>query len=140
MANNNPNIPTNNRTRISELEKILRISEAAQFLLRGHNRYQLIEYFTKKYDYAISTISEYYISALEFIREASKEEIKNEIGYEIQRLEDLYRDCLQSRDKATAIKVANSIADLKGFQAITKVELENEANTGKVNITIVQPK
>lgn len=122
----------------AEVEK--RITTAAKLILQGYNRYDLMEYFEKEFGLVSSTASLYYTKGLERIREINREEIRKEVHYELQRLETLYKECMDVKDRKTAASVAKQIADLKGFQQATLLEIQNENNENKLTINIIKPK
>jgi hypothetical protein len=140
----NPNMKKNMRQytggKPSEAEIEKRINLTTKLILQGYNRHQIIEYFDEELQLCSSTANKYYALGLERIREINKEEIRKEVHFELQRLENLYLECLKNNDRRTAAGVAKQIADLKGFQQATMLEIQAENNNNKVTINIVNPK
>lgn len=124
------------RTRAKKDDVELRINEIIKLIFNGYNVYNLLDEFGK--EWGITSIQQmyiYYNKALERIQEINNETIRQNLQFEINRLEEQLRDAKGPENRRLRLDITKEINKLKGLY-ITKVDLETAI---PITINIVKP-
>ena len=124
------------RTRAKKDDVELRINEIIKLIFNGYNVYNLLDEFGK--EWGITSIQQmyiYYNKALERIQEINNEDIRKNLQFGINRLEEQLRDAKGPENRRLRLEITKEINKLKGLY-ITKVDLETVI---PITINIVKP-
>lgn len=103
------------RNSVEQNQRKFRIAEVIKMITKGWSRTSIIEHIQKLWDIKKSTANEYVKMAYDVLGEASDEVVENSRNIQLERLEDLLRDALESGDKANSLKALDMINRLHGL-------------------------
>lgn len=103
------------RNSVEQNQRKFRIAEVIKLITKGWSRTSILEHIQKLWDIKKSTANEYVKMAYEVLGEASDEVVENSRNIQLERLEDLLRNALESGDKASSLKALDMINRLHGL-------------------------
>lgn len=103
------------RNSVEQNQRKFRIAEVIKMITKGWSRTSIIEHIQKLWDIKKSTANEYVKMAYDVLGEASDEVVENSRNIQLERLEDLLKDALESGDKANSLKALDMINRLHGL-------------------------
>ena len=103
------------RNSVEQNQRKFRIAEVIKMITKGWSRTSIIEHIQKLWDIKKSTANEYVKMAYDVLGEASDEVVENSRNIQLERLEDLLKDALESGDKANSLKAVDMINRLHGL-------------------------
>jgi hypothetical protein len=100
---------------VEQNQRKYRIAEVIKRVRKGWSRSKILEWAMEQWDIKRQTASDYIKMAYEVLGEAADEVIENSRNIQLERLEDLLRDALESGDKANSLRALDMINRLHGL-------------------------
>lgn len=100
---------------VEQNQRKFRIGEVVKKIRKGWSRSKIIEWATEQWDITKAAASNYVKMAYSVLGEAADEVIENSRNIQLERLEDLLKDALESGDKANSLKALDMINRLHGL-------------------------
>ena len=114
------------RNRTDQNQRKFRIAEVVKRIRKGWSRSKILEWIEDQWEVSKATASNYIQMAYEVLGEAADEVIENSRIIQLERLEDLLKDALESGDKNSSLKALDMINRLHGLY-IEKKEVKLDA-------------
>lgn len=105
------------------VQKQKRIQQTVQALLKGYSVQEVVLTLQEQYGIAESTAYEYTKEATNRIHQKIEGTLEEKVNKHYQRLELLYRRCIEEGDRRTARMVLKDIADLVGLDAPKRTDV-----------------
>lgn len=113
---------------VKQDEKKFRISEIIKRIRKGWSRNKLIEWSIEHWGLTKSTAYNYVKEAYDKLAEKSDDVIEKSRVIQVERLEDLLTEALESNDRQTAVKtldMLNKIFQLYVAKSEVKIDTQN---------------
>lgn len=103
------------RNTVEKNQRKYRIAEVIKLITKGWSRTNILQWVQDQWEVSRASASDYIKMAYEVLGEASDEVIENSRNIQLERLEDLLKQALESGDKASSLKALDMINRLHGL-------------------------
>ena len=103
------------RNTVEKNQRKYRIAEVIKLITKGWSRTNILQWVQDQWEVSRASASDYIKMAYEVLGEASDEVIENSRNIQLERLEDLLKQALESGDKANSLKALDMINRLHGL-------------------------